>query len=285
MRKSWVFGLLFFGWVIFNCHSIIAGAAGKPAKLADVYFGFADETGTRVVANDDEIGLKTNVPSRITKVIGPGGRVLSLGPLKYQEESPKSNGRQNYFNFDYCGGYYSRLTGGKLESGVACVFVTDDFLKQWRIIKFQSGGEKPAKCTPAIIKAFENAKKVKVADSLELARYGASQICLFMFKKASTPEYVGNLVLMVDNRIACEDNPLDQVGDGAVGDEPGSLEDCRSRLGCGRYCDALNIFSNGKDTMILLQDGSEESNNLNLVMVGNKGFQSVKFVSWYSAPL
>lgn len=287
MRRSWIFGLLLIVLSLLNCQNTIFGNMEKNDGITNAYFGFADSTGKRVVVCGDSADFKISEPRLITKVIGPGGSVFSLEPLKYRKQSPQSNGRQNYFNFDYCGGYYSQLIKGKLEKGASCLLVSEDFLRQWRIIKFKFEAadlRERVKCNPAAISVFEKAKRVKVSDSIELAKYGTSQLCLFMFKKPSSQEFIGNMVLMVNNVIVAEDNPGNKVEAFGVGDEPGSLESCRSGLGYGRYCKVLNIFSNGRDTIFFLEDGSEESTWVNLVKVQNKSFQTIKMISWYTSP-
>ena len=103
-----------------------ASATPEPSESAqavlnteglNALFGFADETGTKLMALTDGIepGEAENIDLEGYKLaIGEGGgQVLSIRYTKHQDRSEQDNGRQSMYNFDNMAGDIYAIEAGK----------------------------------------------------------------------------------------------------------------------------------------------------------------------------
>lgn len=272
MRKVYVFPIIF----ILTLVSFIGYCNDKVYdNLKNTYFGFANEQGTSIVATEYS-GYEIKEPQKFSLGIFPNGKVYNLSFFEYRKPSPKSNGRQNSRNFDYCGGYYYRIKDGTTKDGESCMLAETGFIKEWKIINFQIDSNiKPDKL---IIEKIKNLKNRKIQDIQILAKFGGTNYLYFVQFKTNTNRFFADLIL--------------NVGDTFYEDSSGTKENYVEEyqasftdLGISQYCDVLNIFFDGKEYVFLLEWYTEEGTHLGLIKVQGNKLILIQHSSRYTYPV
>jgi hypothetical protein len=244
-------------------------------SLKNIYFGFANEQGAQINANQYG-GYEIKEPEKLKTAICPNGKVLNISFLEYRKESPKTNGRQNSRNFDNCGGYYYKLVNGITEDDASCMLVEPKFIKEWQVLSFES--KKILKPSKSNIDKIEQFKKLKIHDIQTLAKFGDDNYLYFTLFTTNSDHYLADVILIKDN-LLYEDSPGNKVN---FSEE---YQCSFTNLGFSEYCQVLNILTNGKDILFLLFEHTEEGKHVTLVMAQEKKLISIQSSSRYTYPV
>lgn len=129
-----------------------------------IIFAFSDTNGKDILAISDTLPD----PQIYTHTISEEGKII---PVKYQGKKTgdeEKDFQQVYGNFENCGGYLFRATGGRVDYKKVNVLLTDNFLKERKYIKNLLPEKK--NIDKAILDSLETSRQKKVKSSFPVAK-------------------------------------------------------------------------------------------------------------------
>jgi hypothetical protein len=234
-------------------------------------FGFADESGTRLLSY--RVGTD---PAMFTLAIGPYGEKVKIKFAGWQKRNEEEdNGRDTYHNFDNLDGYVYRSIGGKLKLNT--YYLTNETIIKDLLIPLSPTKDTVSWEYPKIdaktVKHIESIKnrKVKWTKQLAVTKDGA-QIGQVLFQRVGD-EMLYSIVYIENEKILFMDYPAtyDEISTWRVDDngEPGTesvLFLARTREGA--------LF-------LVTEDYGAEGINTNLLYEKDGSFIKHEEVSYY----
>lgn len=102
---------------------------------ADVWFGYADDTGSRVLMLSDD-GYASDEQARAMRTaVCSEGRELSLRYVGFQKATPESNGRQNAGNLKNDEGHLFTVDGAAARPDDTCLLMPSGFLQRYPLVR------------------------------------------------------------------------------------------------------------------------------------------------------
>lgn len=171
--------------------------AQDPSVLA---FAFADKTGRHLLALESFPD-----PDSAVKAVCPDGKILTIRFREKKGPTTHNTGRAVASNFDNLGGLYYTITDGRTYENAACLLVSGAFLKDKKVIPYESLKKKPSE--PAIITRIEKAKTRTIVHSWGLIRIPEhGEIHLARFERINDAA-LASLVLLSQSGLVFFDLP------------------------------------------------------------------------------
>ncbi len=275
MRKGFLLAIMCMIFLMATISSpLVISKEENQSQFENIWFGFTDRTGLRIVAVENE-----NInPNKLTKAICEEGKVLPVLFEGFKDaDTEKNNGRQNAGNFDYCGGYYFSITSGKTFEDSWCVLTEEDFLKNYNAVKVKQANY--SKISPELLKKIYEKQKMKVKEGWVLAGFGNSnKIGTVLFEDKKNNSLLKCTVLVYNNRLYFSD-----FGEGVT---LYAKDDYIDILGMSiPQCEEVfNIFTKGNSVFVLMQRYLDEGKNISLIQASGEKLKYIKGVSRYTYP-
>ncbi|MED4953747.1 hypothetical protein ABEO75_12630 [Paenibacillus macerans] len=244
-RRFWTGGVILLS-LLAGCGSTDVESLAKPssavekntmvefARLESV-FGFADESGEKLITLPDDSGAGLENPEQFNAAIGNNGDWVEIEFVRRQEANEQDNNRQTMYNFNNMAGYVYKAKNGKFIQNKSYLLTRDGAIGKDSLMALNStvDGQSPSgDYLPAdaeTIAQIEAIKKRKVtASSLLSASAENEKIALFVFERkgddmlASIAYIKGDEVLFKDYPATYNEYGTWRVEDG--GDHPGRFE-------------------------------------------------------------
>ena len=195
-------------------------------KRLENVFGFADESGKRLITIPNENGDKLADPGTFDLALGNNGQMLDIRFAKRQEANSLDNYRQSMYNFDNMAGYIYEVIEGDFIPNKAYLLTKASVVDNSTLI-----GLKPAKAAEAdtdTIKKVEAIKSRKITKSSLLSEtIDNAKICIFVFERQAD-DMLASIAYIKDDKVVFKDYPAkyDEMSTWRVdsGDEPGLFE-------------------------------------------------------------
>ncbi|WP_127505500.1 hypothetical protein [Paenibacillus humicus] len=146
-------------------------ATAAPAlgeKSLTAYFGFADETGTKLMIVPDIQGeIDPDALSSIKTAAGAGGKTLPVAYAGVQQGDAKDNGRQTASNFVHMKGYVFQVEQGTAQPNATYYMLRGEQAPE---AFFPVEDRKAAKPDASLLKAIAQEKKRKVDQAWTIGR-------------------------------------------------------------------------------------------------------------------
>jgi predicted small lipoprotein YifL len=197
-------------------------------------FGFADESGTKLITLPDENGAIISSPESYDIAIGNSGEIINIKYARTQQANENDNYRQTADNFDNMRGCVYEAADGGLIKNKTYLLSSSTVISQDMMIKLKSTKSKNSNLryyklvdTDTVIKV-ENLKNRKIIDSSLLAETeDGAQICLFVFDRLGD-DMLASLAYIKGDQISLKDYPAvyNELSTWRVdaGDRPGLFE-------------------------------------------------------------
>ncbi|RUS48950.1 hypothetical protein [Cohnella sp. AR92] len=202
-------------------------------SLLENAFGFANESGDRLIALQDGEGVKLADPERFAEAIGHNGEKVEIELVGWQDANDQDTNRQTMYNFDNMAGYVYRAKDGKLIPNKSYLLVKDGVVGERSLTELKSTIDEQSSSGDYLpvdagtIARIEAIKKRKIAQSRLLSESDKEKVALFVFERqgddmlASIAYVSGDKVLFKDFPAVYQENGTWRV-DGA--DDPGLFE-------------------------------------------------------------
>ena len=195
-------------------------------KRLENVFGFADESGKRLITIPNENGDKLSDPETFDLALGNNGQMLDIRFAERQEANSLDNYRQSMYNFDNMAGYIYEVIEGEFIPNKAYLLTKASVVDNSTLI-----GLKPAKAAEAdtdTIKKVEAIKSRKITKSSLLSEtIDNAKICIFVFERQAD-DMLASIAYIKDDKVVFKDYPAkyDEMSTWRVdaGDEPGLFE-------------------------------------------------------------
>lgn len=171
----------------------------------DDLFGFANESGTKLIAPIQEGSTEENA-KRITKAVGENGKILSIKYEFIQNENEKNNRRDTAQNFDNLAGYLFTINTGTATANETYYLMNESNLNLEALLPITSAMDTSVKET--IQKEIENKKDRTIRQSFHLADIGENgELYLINFEKEGE-DYLFSIVYKEGAHICFMDYPV-----------------------------------------------------------------------------
>ncbi|MCM3702358.1 hypothetical protein [Paenibacillus macerans] len=198
-------------------------------------FGFADESGEKLITIPDDSGAGLENPEQFNAAIGNNGEWVEIEFVHRRKANEQDNNRQTMYNFSNMAGDVYKAKNGKFIQNKSYLLTRDGVMDKNSLMALNStvdGQSQTGDYLPAdaeTIALIEASKKRKVtASSLLSASAENEKIALFVFERkgddmlASIAYIKGDQVLFKDYPATYNDYGTWRVEDG--GDHPGRFE-------------------------------------------------------------
>jgi len=197
-------------------------------------FGFADESGKRLITISDENGSLLSNPEAFDVAIGNNGEVLAIKFVKRQEANDKDSFRQTMYNFDNMEGYIYEAAEGAFIPNKAYWLTAgtnvgkDAFIKLNSTRVLDSNVDYYQSVDGETINKIETIKGRKITNGSLIAETAdKARICLFVFERQGD-DMLASIAYISDDKAVFRDYPAkyDEMSTWRVdaGDEPGLFE-------------------------------------------------------------
>ncbi|MCE3229009.1 MAG: hypothetical protein K0S32_3560 [Bacteroidetes bacterium] len=102
----------------------------ETGSVTGIEFAFCNEAGTQLLALADSLAD----PSSLTKSFSDERKLIPVSFVKKRIADKEDNGRQTYYNFEKCGGYFFETTSGKVSHDSSNVLLSEKFLKERKLV-------------------------------------------------------------------------------------------------------------------------------------------------------
>ena len=188
-------------------------AGGSEAGANNHYFGFADETGTKIIVPSGSLTEEIKDPRAIGLAIGDNGSAVEIGYIKKQDAGSADNGRFTMQNFKNLEGYIFGVEAGKVVPNNSYYLVQEPGFDRASLIKSSRPAEN--RVDAATIGRIEKEKQRKVKNAWILAAFEAErQVCLVEFEK-DQKNLLASIVLVQPETISFKDYPAEFNGTSA----------------------------------------------------------------------
>lgn len=203
------------------------------ARLKNV-FGFADETGKRLITLQSENGGELPDYEDYDIAVGDNGKVFEIAFVKRQEKNDRDTFRQTMYNFDNMAGYIYEAKGGSFEQNKTYLLTRSDVFNKNALVELKDTADPDSqtqhfkKVDPTTLQRAETAKNRKIVKSSLLAEtIDGAKICLFVFERRGD-DMLASLAYIDEDKILWKDYPAiyNEMATWRVdaGDEPGLFE-------------------------------------------------------------
>lgn len=189
-------------------------------------FGFADESGKRLMTIPNENGDKLSDPEAFNLAIGNNGDMFAVRFDKRQEANSLDNYRQSTYNFDNMAGYIYEITEGEFIPNKTYLLTKTSVVDNSALIGLKAGkAEEADEDAFKKIEAIKNRKIVK--SSLLSETVDNARIYLFVFEREAD-DMLASIAYIKDDKVVFKDYPAkyNEMSTWRVdaGDDPGLFE-------------------------------------------------------------
>jgi len=203
-------------------------------KSLENVFGFADESGKRLITIPVENGDKIYGPEEFNVAVGNNGELAEIRFVGRQDANDMDNGRQNMYNFDNMAGYIYEVTDGSLNKDKSYLLTKDTILNKNSLVELkpakdtESDTEYYKKADADTIKRIESIKDRKIIENDLISETAEGEkICLFVFERVED-DMLASIAYIKGDEVVFMDYPAkyDEMSTWRVdaGDRPGLFE-------------------------------------------------------------
>ncbi|WNS45882.1 hypothetical protein [Paenibacillus sp. MMS20-IR301] len=238
-----------------------------PAKLKSI-FGFADETGSRILATLPDEGYSEQMKP-LNIAIGNGGQVLTVKFDKYQPGSDNTNGRELANNIANLSGYLFTVVSGKAEPDETYYLADSGKLPPAALLEIEpaaaDANAKQLSADDPVRESIAKLKQREIQSAWKLAGLGTGRELYLVQFIRQDKDMLFSLVLYEDGKLSFQDYPAEiQDNEYSVWrvDDGGEIRpEMFSLLFAAESADGLLLGLNwwgaeGVNTFFLLQKGN-----------------------------
>ena len=280
-------------------------AQAGSVSASDAWFGYADDTGSRVLMLSDDGHASDEQAKAMRTAVCSEGREIVLRYAGFQKATPESNGRQNAGNLKNDEGHSFTVEGAPTRPGDTCLLIPAGYLQQYPLVRnefpeaerrqlrdayrrvsgtagfdvapFQARGD----VARAAVTRLEREKKREVRLYWLLHSSGAAQQVAIVEFEPEGDSLLASLVLAGSQQLSVLDIPADRKNEEAGG-------------GCWRVDDGCRLNQEEMDVPVVLgrpgealvfyTAGGAEGQSIRLLQVKGGELVDVKSGYRYQAP-